>query len=185
MQHVYVLHGYSASPEDHWFQDIKNQLNGDQTQVTLIHFPDSAYPDVKAWQGTLDHHIPKIDDTTFFVAHSLGVISLLHFFHRHQIQYLGGMLLVSGFREALPALPELDDYIAQSQQIPQTLQLRAGAYMYLSDHDAYVPPEWSIRLALELNIPYEQIAHAGHFLAEDGYTTFPALVKRLDHMLQA
>ena len=80
MQHVYVLHGYSASPEDHWFQDIKNQLNGDQTQVTLIHFPDSAYPDVKAWQGTLDHHIPKIDDTTFFVAHSLGVISLLHFF---------------------------------------------------------------------------------------------------------
>lgn len=38
MQHVYVLHGYSASPEDHWFQDIKNQLNGDQTQVTLIHF---------------------------------------------------------------------------------------------------------------------------------------------------
>jgi predicted alpha/beta hydrolase family esterase len=27
MQHVYVLHGYSASPEDHWFQDIKNQLS--------------------------------------------------------------------------------------------------------------------------------------------------------------
>ncbi|WP_223236067.1 MerR family transcriptional regulator, partial [Acinetobacter baumannii] len=40
-------------------------------------------PDVDAWQKILDVQIPAVNENTYFVAHSLGVITLLHFLQRH------------------------------------------------------------------------------------------------------
>lgn len=50
MRQIFVLHGYSASIDDHWFLDLKHQIENENTTVTLIPFPDSENPDVDAWQ---------------------------------------------------------------------------------------------------------------------------------------
>ena len=38
MRQIFVLHGYSASIDDHWFQDLKHQIEDEHTTVTLIPF---------------------------------------------------------------------------------------------------------------------------------------------------
>ncbi|OLV75237.1 signal peptide-containing protein, partial [Acinetobacter baumannii] len=48
MRQIFVLHGYSASINDHWFLDLKHQIEDENTTVTLIPFPDSEHPDVDA-----------------------------------------------------------------------------------------------------------------------------------------
>ena len=74
--------------DDHWFQDLKHQIEDEHTTITLIPFPDSEHPDVDAWQKVLDQQIPKVDEDTYFVAHSLGVITLLHFLQNMIIKIL-------------------------------------------------------------------------------------------------
>ncbi len=66
MRQIFVLHGYSASINDHWFLDLKsNQIEDENTTVTLIPFPDSEHPDVDAWQKVLDEQIPAVKKYLF------------------------------------------------------------------------------------------------------------------------
>ncbi|MEP7599327.1 serine hydrolase family protein, partial [Acinetobacter baumannii] len=62
MRQIFVLHGYSASINDHWFLDLKHQIEDENTTVTLIPFPDSEHPDVDAWQKVLDEQIPAVNE---------------------------------------------------------------------------------------------------------------------------
>jgi predicted alpha/beta hydrolase family esterase len=56
-------------------------------------------------------------------------------------------------------------------------------YFFISDHDPYVATASSLKLAQQLDFPYHVLPNAGHFLAEDGFTTFPALVQKIKQWL--
>lgn len=185
MRQIFVLHGYSASIDDHWFQDLKHQIENENTTVTLIPFPDSEHPDVDAWQKVLDQQIPKVDENTYFVAHSLGVITLLHFLQRHDYQKIGGMILVSGFSGPISDFSPLDAYITKSKVDTSYFKDIKKKLVYLSDNDDLVPPKLTIELAKEIDAPYITVPNGGHFLGREGYTKFPQLVDSLKEMLDS
>jgi len=183
MRQIFVLHGYSASIDDHWFLDLKHQIENENTTVTLIPFPDSENPDVDAWQKVLDQQIPKVDENTYFVAHSLGVITLLHFLQRHDYQNIGGMILVSGFSGLISDSSVLNSYITKSKVDTDYFKGIKKKLVYLSDNDDLVPPKLTIELAKEIDAPYITVPNGGHFLGREGYTKFPQLVDSLKQML--
>ncbi|MFV7500536.1 RBBP9/YdeN family alpha/beta hydrolase [Acinetobacter pittii] len=183
MRQIFVLHGYSASINDHWFQDLKHQIENENTTVTLIPFPDSEHPDVEAWQKVLDQQIPKVDENTYFVAHSLGVITLLHFLQRHEYQNIGGMILVSGFSGLISDSSVLNSYITKSKVDTDYFKDTKKKLVYLSDNDDLVPPKLTIELAKEIDAPYITVPNGGHFLGREGYTKFPQLVDSLKEIL--
>ncbi|GAA5000681.1 alpha/beta hydrolase [Acinetobacter puyangensis] len=183
-QQIYVLHGYAADIHDHWFMDLKQSIENKNTQVDLIAFPDSQHPDAKKWQETLDQAIGNIDEHTYFVAHSLGTITLLHFLQRHQIKKVGGIILVSGFSNPIPDFPDLEKYILANQINPSAFPHASQTYMLISDNDSIVPKAYSLALAKTLNIPYRILPNAGHFLGSDGYMQFPQLVELMQQMLK-
>ncbi|NUF23268.1 serine hydrolase family protein [Acinetobacter oleivorans] len=183
MRQIFVLHGYSASIDDHWFLDLKHQIEDEHTTVTLIPFPDSEHPDVEAWQKVLDQQIPKVDENTYFVAHSLGVITLLHFLQRHEYQNIGGMILVSGFSGFISDSSVLNSYITKSKVDTNDFKGIKKKLVYLSDNDDLVPPKLTIELAKEIDAPYITVPNGGHFLGREGYTKFPQLVDSLKEML--
>ncbi|MDF3348280.1 RBBP9/YdeN family alpha/beta hydrolase [Acinetobacter pittii] len=185
MRQIFVLHGYSASIDDHWFLDLKHQIEDEHTTVTLIPFPDSENPDVDAWQKVLDQQIPKVDENTYFVAHSLGVITLLHFLQRHEYQNIGGMILVSGFSGLISDSSVLNSYITKSKVDTDYFKDTKKKLVYLSDNDDLVPPKLTIELAKEIDAPYITVPNGGHFLGREGYTTFPQLVDSLKEMLDS
>lgn len=184
MHQIFVLHGYSASIDDHWFLDLKHQIEDEHTTVTLIPFPDSEHPDVEAWQKVLDQQIPKVDENTYFVAHSLGVITLLHFLQRHEYQNIGGMILVSGFSGFISDSSVLNSYITKSKVDTNDFKGIKKKLVYLSDNDDLVPPKLTIQLAKEIDAPYITVPNGGHFLGREGYTTFPQVVNSLKEMLE-
>lgn len=185
MRQIFVLHGYSASINDHWFQDLKHQIEDEHTSVTLIPFPDSENPDVEAWQKVLDQQIPKVDENTYFVAHSLGVITLLHFLQRHDYQKIGGMILVSGFSGPISDFSPLDAYITKSKVDTSYFHDIKKKLVYLSDNDDLVPPKLTIELAKAIDAPYITVPNGGHFLGREGYTSFPQVVNFLKEMLDS
>lgn len=185
MHQIFVLHGYSASIDDHWFLDLKHQIENENTTVTLILFPDSENPDVDAWQKVLDQQIPKVDENTYFVAHSLGVITLLHFLQRHDYQNIGGMILVSGFSGLISDSSVLNSYITKSKVDTDYFKDIKKKLVYLSDNDDLVPPKLTIELAKEIDAPYITVPNGGHFLGREGYTTFPQVVNSLKEMLES
>ncbi|MBJ9717018.1 RBBP9/YdeN family alpha/beta hydrolase [Acinetobacter pittii] len=185
MHQIFVLHGYSASIDDHWFLDLKHQIEDEHTTVTLIPFPDSENPDVDAWQKVLDQQIPKVDENTYFVAHSLGVITLLHFLQRHDYQNIGGMILVSGFSGLISDSSVLNSYIMKSKVDTNYFKGIKKKLVYLSDNDDLVPPKLTIELAKEIDAPYITVPNGGHFLGREGYTKFPQVVNSLKEMLDS
>ncbi len=184
MRQIFVLHGYSASINDHWFLDLKHQIEDEHTAVTLIPFPDSEHPDVDAWQKVLDEQIPNVNENTYFVAHSLGVITLLHFLQRHGYQNIGGMILVSGFSGPLSDISPLDAYIAKSKVDTNYFKDIKKKLVYLSDNDDLVPPKLTVQLAKDIDAPYITVPNGGHFLGREGYTAFPQVVNSLKEMLE-
>lgn len=172
IRQVYVLHGYSASVDDHWFKSLKQQLEDDHTHVTLITFPDSKHPDAEQWQHSLDREIPVIDQNSYFVAHSLGVITLLKFLERHQTTDIGGMVLVSGFSKPIQGFDALDEFIVKSHVDVSKLSKIKHKHVFISSNDSIVPMSYSVELAQQLNSAYTVIPDAGHFLASDGYVEF-------------
>ena len=180
---VYIVHGYGATAQDHWFESVQRQIQDSSTTVTILQLPNPTQPDVEAWQQVLEQNIKIIDRQTYFVAHSLGGITLLNFLAKQNPSKVGGIILVSGFTETLPTLPQLDSYILNSQNEQIDLKVTQNKHLFISDNDSYVPSELSIKLAKHLDIPFTLIPKAGHFLAEDGYTDFPQLVKYLKKIL--
>jgi len=185
MRQIFVLHGYSASIDDHWFLDLKHQIEDEHTTVTLIPFPDSEHPDVDAWQKVLDQQIPSVDENTYFVAHSLGVITLLHFLQRHDYQNIRGMILVSGFSGFISDSSVLNSYITKSKVDTNYFKSIKKKLVYLSNNDDLVPPKLTIELAKEIDAPYITVPNGGHFLGREGYTEFPQLVNSLKEMLES
>ncbi|RSO31538.1 RBBP9/YdeN family alpha/beta hydrolase [Acinetobacter lactucae] len=185
MRQIFVLHGYSASIDDHWFLDLKHQIENENTKVTLIPFPDSENPDAEAWQKVLDQNIPVVNENTYFVAHSLGVITLLHFLQRHDYQNIGGIILVSGFSGPISDFSSLDGYITKSKVDTNYFKGIKKKLVYLSDNDDLVPPKLTIELAKEIDAPYITVPNGGHFLGREGYTTFPQVVNSLKEMLES
>ena len=50
---VFIIHGFDASPEEHWFPWLEAQLRERGIQVTRLRMPDSSYPDFDRWQATM------------------------------------------------------------------------------------------------------------------------------------
>ena len=41
---VYIIHGYAATPTDHWFQYVKQILENEDIVVSILEMPDSTHP---------------------------------------------------------------------------------------------------------------------------------------------
>lgn len=111
------------------------------------------------------------------LAHSLGALTTLRVLARQPEPWtLGGLVLVSGFAELLPALPELDDYLAADVPAERLAKHIGTRAMVRSDDDPLVPPAASDALAQRLDAKVHVQPGAGHFLAEDGVTTLPCVL---------
>src|SRR5690606_4660839 len=76
---VHIIHGYAASPADHWFPWLERELERRGARVDIVELPASDAPRPEAWLQALEVQVGRPDRNTFFVAHSLGGITLLRY----------------------------------------------------------------------------------------------------------
>lgn len=97
-KHVYIVHGYGATPANHWFGWLQEQLAAGGITADILEMPAPLSPKLQEWLEHLSSKAKVLKRDTYFVAHSLGCVSLLKYLLKAKLQEpLGGLVLVSGF----------------------------------------------------------------------------------------
>lgn len=187
---VYIIHGYGATPDNHWFPWLKAILENQNIAVDAVKLPKSHQPDFDLWQTTLAEHIGKPQKNDIFIAHSLGTISLLHYLSKHKPMSIGGLILVSGFGRRLTKLSTINGFNVDAYIDSANLDLAAiramspQIYSIISKNDFIVDPEESLKLAEQLHSKVISVPKGGHFLAQDGFRQLPQILPPLKHFLE-
>lgn len=186
---IYIVHGYKASPNDHWFPWLsrKLQLAGHFSKRVML--AQSSQPDFEAWQKFLALQIPELDEDTIIVAHSLGCLAALHYLNQ-RFQAAGGSIkagiFAAGFKAPLPGAPELNSFIHQARLDSAMLQHHMPlAFSLLSSNDPLVPPPLTLQLGHFLNAQTYEVKQAGHFMRGDGYAEFHEVWELIKPLLSA
>ncbi|MEU8341942.1 alpha/beta hydrolase [Spirillospora sp. NPDC048832] len=169
-----IIHGYGATPDDHWFGWLAGRLRADGVPTTIPALPETLAPDPARWEETVRDELGIPDEGSIVVAHSLGCLATLRVLRSLPGQWrLGKLVLVSGFVDRLPALPDLDAFIGDGCDVTG-LGDRIGRLTVLrSDADPVVPTGHTDRLARLLGVSPKVVPGAGHFLASEGITSVP------------
>lgn len=175
-----IIHGYAASPDDHWFNWLAGQFEALGITTSIPALPDSEQPDADRWLEAVAAAVEPVDQDTILVAHSLGCLTALRYLATLPGDWrLGTLILVAGFLEPLPALPELDPFIADRPEVGRVAAHVGRVLALRSDADPYVPAEHTDRLAALLGVQTQVVAGAGHFLADDGIVELPDTLQYL------
>lgn len=172
-----IIHGYDAAPEDHWFGWLAEQLESARIPTTVPALPDAAAPDSERWLATIGAVVGTPDRDSIVVAHSLGCLSVLR--HLHSLAgpwRLGTLVLIAGFVEPLPELPELETFIGDGLDVSGLSEHLDRLTALRSDNDPFVPAGHTDRLARALGTSAQCVPGAGHFMASDGFTSLPLIL---------
>lgn len=181
---VYIIHGYGASPQSHWFSWLKDKLLQDGIEVDILQMPTPLSPSLPEWLDYLTQHADILTRSTYFVAHSLGCVSLLNYLQQATLkEQIGGLVLVSGFTKALPSLPVLDEFTKERSNYSQVADKVNKRAVIASKDDPIVPFSFSKDLAGEIHADFYEVEHGGHFLESDGFTTLPISYEVLSRMM--
>ncbi|WP_256990970.1 RBBP9/YdeN family alpha/beta hydrolase [Rhodococcus sp. 06-235-1A] len=169
-----IFHGYRATPEDHWFGWLAQQLDSAGISTQLPPMPDPASPSRDHWEAEIARTLGTSGSDTIVVAHSLGCLAVLrHLATLTGPWQLGTLVLVSGFVDRLPALPDLDGFVASGVMLSRMQDHIESISILRSDDDPIVPPAHTDRLARLLDASVQIVPGTGHFLASDGVTCLP------------
>ena len=175
MKKVFIIHGFQASAQSHWFPWLKRKLEAIRVDCHVFNMTDSMHPDYLIWKQDLTQQLQYLDSDTIVIAHSL----LEH-------QKIKAFIGVSGFKEKLKSLPELNHFIEQAHLSDGILRLNIQQrYVIFSNNDLYVPAPLTICLGQRINAQMLEIKGAGHFLEEDRYQEFPQLWELVQSILSA
>ncbi|MEV6320338.1 alpha/beta hydrolase [Nocardia sp. NPDC051787] len=177
-----IIHGYSASPEDHWFGWLAGQLDAVGIPATVPALPNPQQPDQVQWTEAVRAEVGTVDENSIIIAHSLGCLTVLRYLRSlPQPWHVDTLVLVSGFVDQLPALPELNAYIGDGCDVEGLSNHIGRLTVIRSDSDPLVPVGHTDRLADLLGTSALVVSGAGHFLASDGVISLREVLVALGH----
>lgn len=170
---VYIVHGYGGTPDKHWFAYLENELIKLGINCCRLAMPNTNSPTPTEWLEHLRQNV-QIDDETIMIGHSLGCVAILNFLSRFY-EKPKAAIFVAGFYQPLDNLPELTPFSNLYAVSPPLMPF--PSYVIAAQNDTVVPHEFSDRLAQHLNGHYIRLPEGGHFLGEEGWQTFPLVLK--------
>ena len=164
---------------------VKRKILADDHQVSVLHLPNSSDPKKEEWLKTLATKIKSLDNNTYFVAHSLGSITLLNYLEQlDPLPGFGGFILVSGFSKPLSSLPSLDPFTVKKVDYQKIISATNSRAVIAAEDDYIVPFQLSENLSKQLDTTFYPVKKGGHFLEDDGFITFPLAYDILNNMIK-
>lgn len=182
---AYLIHGTSTK-EDDWFPWLEKAAAQGKPPIRLtrLDLPDPFNPDPADWAAAIDRQIPA-DHDIVLIAHSLGCISALRWVERHPAARNIGLVLVGAFDSPLPAYSSLDAFVRPPLDYAKVKGKVTAPVVITAKDDPIAPMRGALLLADRLGAHAVLTATGGHFLASDGYTTFPMALAELQKTAQA
>lgn len=175
MAQVFVIHGYTASPEENWFPWIQQQAIQAGASLKVLRLDPSETPSLDVWNRQIKEQVDVIDQHTVFIAHSLGCLATLHYLsHILQKQRIKQLVLVAGFNGRLGRLEQVNPFINAAkidfELLKSHIEKRVVIY---SEGDDRVLPKFSLEQAESLAADIVAAEHQGHFIDSEGCTALP------------
>ncbi len=174
---IILIHGFAATIQSNWFPWIEKKVNHELgISVQAISLPNSIKPNLHEWIESLNEEVSDPDETTLFIAHSLGCITLLKYIERLPTNVIiGGIILISAFDERIPLIPLINPFVEKKPDYAVITSKVKNIKVVSSTNDVIVPSKYTKKVAKELQTTLIEIPKAGHFTTQDGYTSFPEL----------
>lgn len=175
---VYIIHGYGADSISNFFPWLKQKLNSVNVDCDILDLPNTNNPRLNEWLLCMSKNIKQINESVYFVGHSLGCISILKFLNQLKTNTkIGGIILVSGFDNSLPLFPILNSFVDKKIEYSKIKLMTKKICVIASKDDDLVPIENSWELAKNLHAEFLKLNGYGHFLVFDLPIVFDVLKK--------
>lgn len=185
MKRVFIIHGWSGTPEEGWLPWLKRELESRGFEVFVPAMPHTENPTIDDWVGFLKDLVKNPDPNTYFVGHSIGCQTILRYLETlPNDKKVGGAVLVAGFC-ALKNLDVKEKEIAKPWlETPidfEKVKAMAKSFTCIfSENDPYVPYQENKKIFKEkLNAKIVTEAAKGHFTEDDGITELPSALDAL------
>lgn len=184
MRRVFIVHGYTGYPEKNWFPWLKVELEKLNLEVTVPAMPNTEAPKLSEWLPYLQQIIGNPDEDTYLVGHSLGCPTILRYIESlEDSQNVGGALLVAGFAEPLPHLPELDSFTAGTWDDGKIKAHAKKIAIINSDNDEAVPFFNGERVRDRFNAELITVHNMGHMNEKAGINEVPFVLDKMMVMM--
>jgi len=179
---IYLIHGYTASPDSNWFQDFKMKLEKENIEISILNMPNSQSPKLKEWINHMEKSIIKIDENTIFIGHSLGCVTILNFLNNSNTTKIKGLFLISGFVESSP-ISALTEFVTPKLNYNYLQQLTPNRIAISAVDDDIIPYKYSKTMSERIDAKFTLLKDGKHFIDRDYFTEFPFLIKEIKKLL--
>jgi uncharacterized protein len=178
---VFFIHGWGGTAVEGWRPWLKEQLEAKNFTVLNLTMHNTNYPQMNEWLDSLQKTVVTPDKNCYFVGHSLGCITILHFMESlKEGQKIGGALLIAAFTDDLET-KELKNFFTKDINWKK-IKIHCPKFTaLLSDNDPYVDISYGDIFKEKLKAKIIVSHNMGHFSAADGITELP---EALDSLLQ-
>lgn len=95
---VFVVHGWDGYPEEGWFPWLKKELEARGLDIFVPSMPNTSAPEIEDWTSHLSKVVGHVDESTFFVGHSIGCQTILRYLEKlSNNEKAGGGVFVAGW----------------------------------------------------------------------------------------
>jgi len=213
---IFIIHGSFGSPSGNWFPWLEKNLKNLGHEVYVPKFPIEDYdsfskalkkdPTLKPqnqnlenWMNTFQKYVPKIDEETIFIGHSLGPAFILNVLEKINVK-VRACILVSAFlgRIGIPEFDAVNDSFYNKKFEWWKIKRNCNEFFVVSsDDDPYVPfkltKDFRKNLEREENTKkttisqntkckFKLIKNGKHLNLEAGYNKFDYLLKLIQKL---
>lgn len=187
---LFIIHGWEADPNCNWFPWLKREASKVGFEVIVPAMPNTEHPIRAEWVAHLNELVGEVDENTYFVGHSLGVIAILRFLEQLPAGQKAAMaILAAGFSESL-GVPELESFTDTPLDYQKVKTNVEKIIIYQSDNDPHVPLKNAVIMQEKFNAdiiviknansPEEDLLQRGNHLNEGtGNFAFPEILEDL------
>ena len=184
---VFILHCENADPEQHWYAWLEQQLKSEEVAVERILLADADHPEAEVWQACLEAQLKGMNEHSIVVAHGLSCVAVARFLAKRLKQHaLKAGIFIAGFHDPILKHPEFNSLLEHSHF--ESGLLRANIQrrlVFFSSNDPIIPVPLTFKFSHLLNAQLVEVAQAGHFRTEDGFSEFPQLFQVVQTLLKA
>ena len=162
---ILILPGWSDSGPDHWQSRWQNKLSTARRVIQQ----DWSAPRRDAWRDTIERAVLSAERPPVIVAHSLGVVALLHAAARVGDKIAGAFLVAPPSESALREIPAVDkDFLPYPRA-----RLGFPTVIVAANDDPYADPPFARDLAADLGARFLDAGAAGHINVASGHGPWP------------
>ena len=189
-----IFHGSYGNPEENWFPDLREHLEGLGQDVLVPAFPVEEWDDITKkgkdtkpqkqslnnWFETFEKYLPIIRKAkrVCFIGHSLGPLFILHIVSKYKLK-LDSAIFISPFLEVpIPSKIWQIDIVNKSFykndfDFKILKKLIPISYVLYSDNDPYISQKQMMKFTTRLGSAPIWVKKAGHMNSAVNLNGFP------------